>query len=502
MTFATASHNVGHQKSWEAPKMRSWPLVAAAGVVVLAILGIPSAAARPVAFDTQVAAHDGAGEPEVAVDAKDANVLVDAYTQGIARSADGGRHWVPVVTQTGGDPVVVADHAGHFFATLDLYGSVLESTDQGRHWKPVGSPLHSPPPVGPSIQDISVHPADGPLYMGPSVIGCDRPLMGADATTGSLYATCSDHGDQSGGEGAPTWPLYFAACRTNIFSSGITTNCGRRYISASHDHGQTWTAWEPEDGAGWPAGYTGAFDGIPVATHGVLATGYVAGSAPGSDCAQCVVFETSTNDSRTWSRHLVPGATPEIASLSPQTPPGAAYVQDVTGGNDNQTMWFEPYVAADPARAGRFAIMVLDATRTELLVYETVDSGAHWSGPTVLGDRVHRVDKPAMAFGPTGALGLMWKSVHQSDLSFDVWSAVSPGMDLPFGAPARLSSRRSAEETCGLGGSEGQAYACDELSWMTMDATHLDATWGDNRNGENPWFGRYDFAADPQFHHP
>jgi hypothetical protein len=92
-----------------------------------------------------------------------------------------------------------------------------------------------------------------------------------------------------------------------------------------------------------------------------------------------------------------------------------------------------------------------------------------------------------------------WKSVYSSDLSFDVWAAVSPGGGLGFGRAVRLNSQRSKEGTCGLGGSEGQAYACDELSWMVMDGMHLDATWGDNRNGQNPWFGRYDFAADPQF---
>jgi hypothetical protein len=144
--------------------------------------------------------------------------------------------------------------------------------------------------------------------------------------------------------------------------------------------------------------------------------------------------------------------------------------------------------------------MVLYACRTTVLVYQTTDSGATWSGPAALGDSVHRIDKPAMAFGPTGALGVMWKDVYASDLSFDVWAAVSPTRNLHFGHPVRLSSRRSPEETCGLGGSEGQAYACDELSWMVMDATHLDASWGANVKGENPWFGRYDFANDPQFH--
>ena len=114
--------------------------------------------------------------------------------------------------------------------------------------------------------------------------------------------------------------------------------------------------------------------------------------------------------------------------------------------------------------------------------------------PLSLGDGIHRVDKPAMAFGPTGALGVMWKSVNAADLSFDVWAAVAPpGLKASFGAPVQLSSHPSAEETCGLGGQDGQAYGCDELSWMVLDKSHLDAVWGDNRSGQTAYFGRYAF---------
>ena len=110
-----------------------------------------------------------------------------------------------------------------------------------------------------------------------------------------------------------------------------------------------------------------------------------------------------------------------------------------------------------------------------------------------------RVDKPAMAYGPSGALGVMWKAVYKPDLSFDVLAAVSPEGGLAFGRPVRLNGARSHKETCGSGGAEGQGYACDELSWMVMERGTLDAVWGDNRNGQNPWFGRYFFKHDPQF---
>jgi hypothetical protein len=472
---------------------------ALAGCVLAALL-TPGVSARPavkpsapLTFDSRVSTSDGKGEPEVAVDVTNPDILVNAYSSGIAVSNDGGHTW-HTVAPDGADPVVVADSSGNFFAShlgSDGWG-VSESTDHGATWTRVGGPLHNPLVVGPSVPDMSVHPTDGPVYMGPSAIGCDRPLMGADANTGDLYATCADHGDESGGEPGMTWEASFISCRANVFASEGFGYCGRRYVSGSHDHGVTWSPWEPQDSADYPAGYTGAFDGIPVAAHGVLATAYVAGAAAGSDCSQCAVFETSTDEGSTWSRHLIPGASPQIKVFSAGDPASFA-------GSDNQTVWLEPYVAADPSTPGRYAVMILDASRTQLLVYETTDSGLTWSSPAVLGSEgVHRRDKPAMAYGPTGALGVMWKDVNDSDLSFNVWAAVAPMGDLRFGPPVKLNSNTSPEETCGLGGSEGQAYACDELSWMVMDADHLDATWGDNRGGENPWFGRYAFTNDPQ----
>ncbi|HMC51208.1 MAG TPA: sialidase family protein, partial [Acidimicrobiales bacterium] len=342
----------------------------------LTSLGLPRTvrASGRVTFDSQVTANDGRGEPEIAVDVNDPSYLVDTYTNGTAVSVDGGLHWRQVRAGQS-DPVVVADGSGNFFASgLGSFASgpgsseyqFSESTDHGTSWASVGGPLHNPLPAGWSVPDTSVNPSGGPLYMGPSAVGCDRPLSGADLNTGALFASCADHGDPAGGERGDTWPAYFVTCRSNVFAAEGMPNCGRRYVSVSHDHGKTWSAWQPEDSADYPAGYTGAFGGIPVGAHGVFATAYVAGAAPGSDCTQCAIFQTSTDDGKSWNRHLVPGATPQIQTFTTANPTSF-------GSTDNQSVWFEPYVAADPSRPGRFAIMVLDATRTELLVYVTTD---------------------------------------------------------------------------------------------------------------------------------
>jgi len=145
--------------------------------------------------------------------------------------------------------------------------------------------------------------------------------------------------------------------------------------------------------------------------------------------------------------------------------------------------------------------MILDDPRTELLVYATDDSGLTWRGPAVLGrSQVGFRDKPAMAYGPGGALGVVWKSVDPKHAyRFDVWAAVSPGGNTNFGRPVMLGNQTSQQQPCGIG-MQGQAYTCDELSWMVMDHRFLHAVWGGAPGGkEAPWYGRYDFAADPQF---
>jgi len=198
-----------------------------------------------ITHDARVATNDGKGEPAVAVDLTNPRYVVDAYTSAIGLSSDGGAHWHQVKTTSGADPVIVSDQFGHFFeAELGNNGyQFLESRDHGRTWTPVAGPLHNPLPLGPSLFDMSVDPADGPVYMGPSVIGCDRPLSGVDINTGTLFASCADHGDQAGGEDGNSWPAFFATCRAYVFANEGQPSCGRRYVSVSHDHAKTWTAF-------------------------------------------------------------------------------------------------------------------------------------------------------------------------------------------------------------------------------------------------------------------
>ena len=187
----------------------------------------------------------------------------------------------------------------------------------------------------------------------------------------------------------------------------------------------------------------------------------------------------------------MPGAQPSIYSFSPSDPIGPNSAGQHIG-NDSQNVWFEPYVAADPSHAGRYAIMLLDKRRTHLLVFVTRDSGAHWSRPARLGrGQPGFRDKPAIAYAPGGSLGVTWKSAYpHRAYSFDVWAAVSPRGGTRFRRPVRLNDATSPSQPCGVG-MHGEAYTCDELDWTVMDNRKLNSVWGDGRGGENPWYGRY-----------
>jgi hypothetical protein len=204
-----------------------------------------------------------------------------------------------------------------------------------------------------------------------------------------------------------------------------------------------------------------------VAAHGVLATAY---SASGPGCSACVVFETSRDGGAHWAQH--------------RTPAGVLPAQLTTL---DASLLFQPYVAADPSRAGRYAVAVFNPDRTQLLAYVTADSGRTWSGPARLtAPSSQALYLPWIAYGPTGALGALWRAGY-ADGTYSAWAAVSPAGGTKFASPVELSSTRSP----------GPAYALagDDASSVTLGATALYGAWGDRRGGSlGIHFGRYEWA--------
>jgi hypothetical protein len=464
-------------------------VVGALAALALVPLAAAQSAGPPSVRDVLVREDSGAGEPQLAVDPRfPGDVVVGENNLGVSVSHDAGLHWTHVDLPNQGDNTLTVDAAGTY-AYTSLDGEVLVSKDRGRTWASAGNWVGSlasawygvpegrgfpfrflgcnaPRPLGP------VDPISGPGF---HVIGCDRPWLTADATRpGLLRVSFTDHSDGSGGATVET-----VGCKTSTATNQVFS-CGRQYVATSRDGGRTWGAFVPVDGAEAPMDHTNRFSGIPASRNGVLASAYLAGAFPRSSCTTCVVFQTSSDDGRTWKRHLVPSSVdgPSLGAHDPN-PLGIS-----------SSLAFEPYLAQDPSRPGRYAVMVYDRSQTGLLVTVTSDFGRSWSRAVRLSEKGgEKRWLPWIAYGTGGALGVMWKTAF-ADGSFEVWGAVAPSGTARFARPVRLSSKRSP-------GAVSQV-ASDDASFVTLDRTTLHAAWGDRREGTlGIHYARYVFAADP-----
>ena len=449
-------------------------LVALAVVTTLcAAAGAAAGAPAPGAptYETTVK-NTGAGEPVIAWNPHRAGQLLEEDSAGISLSNNYGRTWT-VIAPGQVDPAVAVDGEGRFFAHADkggvlpLDGFWIEaSTDQGKTWSAPVQTFQFP------------QPSRG------TVIGWDRPWLTVDPRTGAVYASIAVHTEQPGGGlQTPADIAAFAGCHATVFTNALL-DCGRRYYSASHDHGRTFGDAHPLDSPEYPDALTGGFSGIPIASGGVLATFYYASRAPGATCP-CVIFETSHDDGAHWSRHIIPGAHPFVANgpltVLADQPGRAPYLSPLI--TDSPSVELGPYGAADPAHPGRFAVAYADRSHAHLLVYETSDSGRRWTGPVTIGVAKTEVDRPWISFGPTGALGMFWRADTGAEGSaFNALVDVAPAGDLAFTGVVRLNR----------GPAPGSNNFQDDDSFAAMDGRFFYATWGDTRAGGQiePWFGR------------
>jgi hypothetical protein len=249
------------------------------------------------------------------------------------------------------------------------------------------------------------------------------------------------------------------------------------FITASTDGARSFGTIYAIDSNDYPSTYPsgeGLFGGTIAAAHRTLAVAYVATKAPGTTCP-CVIFETTTNQGASFTRHIVP-----------------------TVNATNQPF---PYIAADPNAKGHFALTILDATGTQNQIYTTDDFGQTWRGPTLVAETPpNQQFKPWIAYSPSGQLLLVWRTWHGSPGTspYDVWLAV--GRDQArrgavFSAPVRVSSAAAAYPPGYTNG--------DDFSWVSADRNRILVGWGDSRNtvtGEFPeaagvqlWIAQFGF---------
>jgi hypothetical protein len=387
-------------------------------------------------------------------------------------SFDGGKTWkqstnVPAFPPEHrqlverGDPLITVGPDGTFYlgwddirfcacpeTIIDAGGiAISKTTDGGRTWS---KPVLSGTPV-------------------------DRPFFATDQSTGVIYeASTGQLGAPS--EGDPNLPEV------------PITAPGDRWLVASRD-GVQWSDPKPFGGVStFPPGAFGD------AAHGMYATAFKP-SDPGlcGATSGCIVFQTTTDEGATWSRHTVP------------------VPADATGA---------PLVAADPKAAGHFAVAVLNGAKAEFLVYETRDAGATWTGPATVTDEPTKTHfHPWMAYSPQGVLGLMWQTnvntapappsgglpaaLPESGLEalpehvretieqqaagppspYNVWAAVSRDGGATFGAPLKVSKKDSPAPQEFLPFGIG-----DDFSFITLSATHAYVGWADYRSGDRQGF--------------
>ncbi|MCU1295573.1 MAG: hypothetical protein JWP08_4423 [Bryobacterales bacterium] len=411
--------------------------------------------------------HDAgtnSGEPQVAVDPADSRRRVVAWSAqggstgcGVARTVDAGAHWRNALLSPCTDAMLAWGPQGILYlGGVDFSQggvTVRRSADGGATWST---------PVLALGGQTSTKPASD---LRPPTVAFDRPWLGVDLSSGALYVSGLGH-DQVAV--APT------TADQHFFGGG------ERFVTMSSDHGRTFGQQYAFGSAALPnhsMGTISASRGVLAAAYTTSAASAVVASGVEQPCP-CTVFETSRDAGRTWARHVVPRSSPY------------AEAQDVVSA----------YVAADPARAGRFALGVIEDKGTRLVVRVTGDAGVHWRSRYVEPAGRYISNRPWLAYGTDGALGVMWRRDYHYDdacqqqetqlwfqhCAYDVYAAVSPHGDEHLSAPVRLSLKTTRASS---------SYAAgDDVSHAAVSGGEVFATWGgwDAASSDlDAWLGEY-----------
>ncbi|KAH8680584.1 Sialidase [Xylariales sp. PMI_506] len=377
------------------------------------------------------------GQPVIAINPLDPDNLVYVSTRFyplpslspvggcfLSYSTDRGRTWYNVTAEYPlgtapmcGEPQVFTDANGTFYL---LNNQVFVSLEDN---------MASHPQLSKSVDGGKTWsaPSVTPLYMQ----GATK--LRVDQATGKVYAN-----------GASSWE-YPAA------------------VSVSSDGGETWAAFNQIPGPidvcldyeipDLPP--VCGFPGRSIAVH----DGILASAAEGlSGHPEMYV---SRDDGVTWTTfpltdscgNLVANGTGAMLPIS-----GVGLPSDPT-----------PWVSADPTQTGRFALMV--PRNFTLEIYVTEDAGEHFTGPAVI--QTPDAQRPAVDFGSTGLLGVMWRTNSSGIL--DVYSTVSFDSGRTFAPPLKVTHR---SEPVGQNGQPG-----DRASFIALNGEYAYVAWSDGRDG-------------------
>jgi hypothetical protein len=281
----------------------------------------------------------------------------------------------------------------------------------------------------------------------------DRPQIRVDLSNGKLYVE---------GSSAASDPPHFQST-----------------FRMSKDRGRDWGMVYAFDAPEWPGG-GGGYD----VQNGIVGVAYVAASVPASLNSKCPcwVFASSTDDGKTFERHLIQGAPPPTA-----------------GGRGPG----EAVVVADPAIRGMFSVWVYTAMDVESFV--TADAGKTWSKAASLPQiPTTTIANLTASSSPKGVIALAWRVIYalsppgpprpetsvafRLDAPFEVWSMISRDGGRTYSAPFAVSTSRSPGVSIrrGMGIGGGIEYIS-----VAVDDDFAHFTWFDDRSGfRATWYGR------------
>ncbi len=257
-------------------------------------------------------------------------------------------------------------------------------------------------------------------------------------------------------------------------------------VRMSKDRGRDWGVVYPFDSPQWP-GSGSSFD----VANGIVGTAYTAARVPSVLEAKCPcwVFGASTDDGRTFDRHLIPA------------PAAPSLVRGPFG------MW----VSADPTKQGRFVL--LSRAPNGITAYVTEEAGKTWAPPVKLATfDSKQVANATAAFSSKGILAVSWRVVDTDpnaplwrggglpayamttphvfeDLpdKFEIWSAISRDRGKHFSRPLKVSTAPSP----GVSRRRSMSNHGTDFTSVDVDDTFVHMSWYDDRAGfRATWYGR------------
>ena len=368
--------------------------------------------------------------------------LCNCFDAFVEAAADGTLYWgcLPEVKRDGSDYRVKGSipEGGPVYMSGGSY--IMSSTDEGKTW--------SEPAEIMGRDSEARWPNGGKNMVWALSSPWDRAEVVIDNKTGYLYST---------GHGRGGNPVH-----------------EEDSVTSSHDRGKTWGPiylWDSET-SDYPQSGRGSID----AGNGRLAVAYVASKTPDATAkCPCVVFETSTDDGKTFERHVIPNAGP------------------VSGRS--------VFLAGDQNTPGRYVVMAVNSAGDQLLVYRTDDYGRTWSGPTpgaqspsgmtvTLADSGPGGARAAIRFSRNGELGILWRAAYP-DKSFDVWSSLSVDGGKEFRS-VKVSHATSPPKSR----ERGHFLVGDDYWDLDFDKEFVHFVWTDSRPGFlATWYGRVPLSA-------